>query len=132
MSPISEYPQVAYAGKGQWVLTDDLHYQSRLGKITVPKGFRTDLDSVPRLPLAYWLCKGAAVVAPIVHDWLYREGSIGDYVITRKQADDIFLEIMEEEGVSRWRRRLVWLGVRAGGWRPWGDYREDEEDPEFI
>ena len=132
MSPITEHPQVAYVGNGKWVLTDDLAYQSRYGRIVVPKGFRTDLDSVPRLPLAYWLTKNASVTGAVVHDYLYASGRIGDFRITREQADEVFLEIMDEEGVSWWRRRLIWLGVRAGGWRPWGDYREDDEGPDFV
>lgn len=94
------------------------------GKISVPRGFLTDCDSVPRLPLAYWLLKDRTRMSAIVHDWLYFWGKLKGKPIRRKTADRIFLDAMEEEGVGWWRRRAIWLGVRAGGWRPWNKYRK--------
>jgi hypothetical protein len=35
---------------------------------------------------------------------------------TRVQCDRVFLDFMEEMGVSRTRRQLMWLAVRIGGW----------------
>lgn len=133
MSPISGRLDVQYLKDGRWLLTRELRYTHRdFGLIVVPEGTITDLDSVPRLPLAFWLVKGAAVLAPVIHDWLYQEGRIGLEDITREDADRIFLEIMEEEGVWWWRRRLIWAGVRAGGWLAWNKHRKAEEDPDFV
>lgn len=98
------------------------------GRITITRGFLTDFDSVPRLPLAYWLLKNRAKMAPVVHDWLYFNGAIRGEPIERATADRVFLDAMREEGVRWWRRRLIWLGVRAGGWRPWGRYRKRDAE----
>src|SRR3712207_6907337 len=50
----------------------------------------------------------------IIHDFLYsKEGSI--QVRSRKEADDIFLEIMKETGVSWHTRTIFYYAVRLFG-----------------
>lgn len=98
-----------------WELRTDLVYWHREGCIVVPRGFRTDLDSVPRLPFGYLLFKGRSVRAPIVHDWLYYSQS------GRAYADRVFLDAMADAGVPAWQRYPIYWAVRAGGWLP---YRE--------
>lgn len=98
-----------------WSLSAPLLYESDRGIngkyiIAVPKGFVTDLASVPRLPLAYLVAGGMADKAAVVHDFLY-ENAIG----TKEQADLIFLEAMKASGVSAWRRRLMYWAVCLGG-----------------
>ena len=39
--------------------------------------------------------------------------------ITRKQADQIFLEAMGVLGVRKWRKYLMYYAVRLGGWLAW-------------
>lgn len=96
---------------GLWVLGDDLaYYSSHLDRIvTVPLGFRTDLASVPRLPVIYVLTGDTARSAAVVHDFLY--GGI----VSRKDADEVLYEAAIASGVSRWRAWMMWAGVRAGG-----------------
>lgn len=109
----------------EWLLLDDLVYASDVmgGLITVPTGFITDLASVPRLPLAYLLAGGKANRPAVVHDFLYVE-----LIGTRAQADAVFLEAMEVDGQSWWRRRLMYTAVRLGGWAPYNRrVREKEE-----
>lgn len=86
------------------------------GKIivfSVFDGFNTDLGSVPRIfrPL---LSVASAPAAFIVHDFLYSRSSW----MPRKDADALMLALMDyyETPKWRWKRRLAWLGVRAGGW----------------
>lgn len=83
--------------------------------IIVPKGFVTDFASVPRLPLAYWLCGDEAHEAATVHDYLYCADSYPN--VDRKRADDTFLAIMAQTGVAWWRRQIMYRMVRmfAGG-----------------
>lgn len=89
-----------------------VRYQSNVtGKTyTVPAGFNTDFASVPRLPLAFLLTGGTADRPAIIHDFLYRKG-----VEDRATCDAVFYEAMEATGVPRWRRALMWAGVRVGG-----------------
>jgi hypothetical protein len=49
-----------------------------------------------------------------LHDYRYcvKQG-------TREAADALFLEALEAEGVNLITRRIMWLAVRAWGWRYW-------------
>lgn len=108
---------VARLPDGRWVLRQALVYWSaRAGKIVVPAGFRTDFASVPRLPLVYLLAGDTAHAAAVVHDWLYQE-----QFLSRRLADAV---LYEASGCSvpaepRWRRWIIWSGVRAFGWVAW-------------
>lgn len=98
-----------------WRLTKPLRYWSNtMGWIIVPEGYITDLASVPRVPLAYWLAGGLANRPAVVHDWLC-EKLYSVRRITWRQAADILLEAMEAEGVAPWRRWLIHKAVLVHG-----------------
>lgn len=93
----------------------------------IPAGYHTDLASIPR-PL--WWIPGfspqeLSLVAPTVHDWLYQHGgfNIDDKstarVLTRKESDNVFRELMRESSVGWFRRNVAWLAVRCFGWFAW-------------
>jgi hypothetical protein len=98
--------------RGLWRLDADLIYESVLAQktITVPKGFLTDFESCPRLPLVYLLFGDISHRAATVHDFLYRSK-----MVSREVADKVFLEAMAVAGTSWWRRYGIYLGVRIGG-----------------
>lgn len=102
---------------GQWRLTQPLAYESEVAKliITVPIGFRTDLASVPRLPVIYLLAGGTSNEAAVVHDYLYTV-----QLVPRSMADAVLREASAVTGVPAWRRWLMWAGVRVGGALRWG------------
>lgn len=108
--------RVEQVDENDWVTLKDFRYYSAvLGReLVVPEGFVTDFASVPRLPFVYFLTGGVAVRAAVVHDYLYRSRSA-----PRAQADAVFLEVMKLTGQPWWRRRLMWLGVRAFGRAPY-------------
>lgn len=76
----------------------------------VPKGFETDLASVPRIPFAYWLAGGVGHEAAVIHDYLYRVADV-----KRKYADDVFLAGLKELKVNWFTRRLMYTAVRLFG-----------------
>ena len=79
-------------------------------QITVPEGFVTDLDSVPRIPLVYAKYKGRTTKAAVLHDYLCHRHDYG-----WAEAANIFLEAMKDEGVA-WRiRYTIYIAVRAYG-----------------
>lgn len=134
MSPLAERAKVEHLGDDRWIVLEDLTYvHPEYGEITVPKRFQTDFASVPPfLPLAYTLTKNASREGAAIHDMLYREGKIGDRVLTREEADDIMYDVMVDEGVPWWKRRLIRFGLRIGGWRTWNRYRAAEPAPDFV
>ncbi|MFL1405392.1 DUF1353 domain-containing protein [Marinobacter sp. M1N3S26] len=98
-----------FTASRQWRLTMPLMYFHRTGTIVVPTGFKTDLDSVPRIPVVYAAFKGRAVKSAVVHDYLY-ESQRG-----KAFADRVFLDAMRHEGVpARWRYPIYWAVVLFG------------------
>jgi|TARA_R110002074_G_scaffold117023_2_gene248745 hypothetical protein len=59
---------------------------------------------------------GDALFAALVHDWRYFTLDPDD----REFADDEFYYNMIDTGIGSIRARLIWRGVRIGGWLPWG------------
>jgi hypothetical protein len=55
----------------------------------------------------------------VIHDFLYRESGV-----SRADADAVFLEAMKISGKPLWKRWLMWLGTRVGGWTA---YKPKEE-----
>ncbi len=81
--------------------------------IVVPRGFITNYANIPRVLRVFILPYGKHSGASIIHDWLYsRECQMN---ITREEADDIFLEILEEENVAFITRMTMFQMVRKFG-----------------
>ena len=96
-----------------WRLEADLVYYSALldATITAPKGMVTDLASVPRVPLAYWLYGGRGNAPAVIHDWSYRNA-----FIPRITADKVFCEALKANGkwgITRW---PMTAAVMVFGW----------------
>jgi len=87
------------------------------GNITIPTGFLSDGLSIPSpfRPLV-GPATGRAFVAGLLHDFLYSRSSTAHYNMTRKDADDLFLEVMRNLGIG-FRRNLIYRAVRLFGWR---------------
>jgi len=99
---------------GRWMLTSDLIWHSDTERYVVPRGFETDLASIPRI--FRWLLNqnGGSRRPAVLHDYLYRMQPI-----SRAEADAIFRRALEAEGVILPGRWLYWSGVRLGGWIAW-------------
>lgn len=107
----------ANSGRGVWRVMEAFRYYSGLLNriIIVEEGFLTDFASVPRVPVAYWLCGDTSHKAAVIHDWLFHHHEICD----EATANKVLLEAMEVEGVPKWRRLLIYLGVKLGGASAW-------------
>jgi hypothetical protein len=80
--------------------------------ITVKEGFIYDSASIPRI---FWSLIGSPFsgkyrMAALIHDALY-----ATQLTTREEADDIFYNIMVNEGVSVWKAKLMYTAVLAFG-----------------
>ena len=90
-------------------------WSKRTGFVTVPRGFKTDLASVPQL---FWNIIppfGKYDDAAVVHDWLYRT-----HLTSRATADATLLLGMRIKRVAFWKRWVMYLAVRTFGWACWG------------
>lgn len=122
-------PAVTYKGP-EWVVLDDCRCAALDGfTVTVKRGFKTDLASIPRLLWGFIASFELSLLAPIVHDLIY--GSAGtvalphgevmpaDKRFDRKEADDLFLELMTRSKIAYWKRNVAYLAVRAFGGASW-------------
>lgn len=103
--------------------------------VSIPKGFVTDFASIPRgLWNLFPPAAGKHSKAAVVHDAIYKTGCISCdgrtdlRLVTRGEADEIFYEAMEVNGVSWLARWVIYLGVRFGGARAWNQHRKAEAD----
>ena len=82
----------------------------------VPKLFLSDGLSIPRLFRSIFSKSPSYIYAGIAHDYCYR---ILPHKMTRKQADKLFLKIMEGYGVGLFTRRAIYRAVRIGARKSW-------------
>lgn len=99
-------------GDAPWLIHSPITFQDDICILEVPRGFKTDLASVPRFLWSIIPPYGKYTQAAIVHDYLYATG-----LVSRVRADAIFLSIMRARNVPLWKRTLMYLAVRAFGWR---------------
>jgi hypothetical protein len=95
----------------EWVLERALVWHDRSKRIEVPRGFITDLASIPSAFRGVLNVNGKSRKAAVLHDYLYCE-----HALSRKQCDDLFYFALIAEGMSAVLARTYWLGVRGGGW----------------
>lgn len=98
-------PVLAPTKEEEWVLHTPFCARVDGELIIVPAGYRTDLASVPRIPLAYLLFGGRARRAALLHDYLYETQAGKEY------ADSVFLAGMKAEGMGWLPRRTMWAAV---------------------
>lgn len=90
-----------------------------LPRVDVPRGFVTDLASLPSYLWGILQKTGRYGNAAIYHDWLYWEQSV-----PRSTADRVFERAMNDMGVDAATRRLIWAGVRVFGGQYWDENTE--------
>lgn len=103
-----------------FVLLEDFRIQTKYGWMTIPKGTKTDLASIPKV---FWNIISpleAHFPAAVMHDVFYRmPESRKKWGITREMADDMFLEEMADLDIPVWKRQLMHWAVRMGGNSSW-------------
>ena len=115
---------VSPTGDGKyWVLKEELVYQhpETNERTVIPRGFVTDLATVPRL---FWVAFppcGKYTSSAVLHDYLYW---VQSPVCDRKCADDVLLVAMKEADVDIITRESIYNAVRLGGSSSWDNNRK--------
>ena len=91
-------------------------------RITIDKGFDFDGASISK-PL--WSIIGSPFTGNYVRAALFHDGLYAGEVLDRKVCDDIFLDLMKEDGVGYFKRYSMYLAVRAFGYRAYDSNQED-------
>lgn len=85
-----------------------------LPRVDVPKGFVTDLASVPRVFWSLLRPDGEYTYAAIIHDYLY-----WTQTISREKADLLFRYAMEDFKISAATALTIYNAIRLGGGSAW-------------
>lgn len=97
-----------------WVLWKDLKISlteyPMLGLLIAPKGFQTDLASIPAPWRWIWPPHGHYTEAAIMHDWLYAQQKYN-----KKIVDLSFLAILRLYGVPEWKCKMFYWAVKLFG-----------------
>lgn len=125
-----------------WFLREEYPYpdKDKKSEIILKECFSFDLASIPRFFWRIVATHELSAEATLVHDFMYmsrggtRKCIDGKPILgridfkekpekfySRKEADDLFLKMMEELYVDKYRRFLSYIGVRIFGiiyWRP--------------
>jgi hypothetical protein len=104
---VSNTLTISPVGVKLWEVREDYRHDG--ASVIVPEGFVTDLASVPRILWAIFPPFGRYTEAAVVHDYLYRIEA------DRKEADKEFYYIMRDEGVKKWKAKLMYWAVRLFG-----------------
>ncbi len=113
-----------------WIMLNDIDWKPELGqaslpKVTVPKGFVTDLASIPPIFFSVLRPDGEYAYAAIIHDYLY-----WTQVVPREDADMVFRLAMEEFEVNPAVAFLIYKAVRWGGQFAWNSNAEKKSNGE--
>jgi len=94
-------------------LGDTLSYTHNNKEYIAKAGFITDGASIPRLFWALIGCplRGKYVGSAIIHDATCTLWHLG--VITRKEGDLLFLQMLKDNGVGFIKRNIMYLAVRS-------------------
>lgn len=109
---LQEYTPRGVPVPDEWVVLDPLiGLRANGDKIIAPRGFITDLASIPRVLRGAFNVNGLLRAPAVLHDWLYCSQRY-----SRAESDAIFLEAMEARGVDRFTRYGAYAAVRSFGW----------------
>lgn len=110
-----------------WAVRADLVWQDKTERITVPKGFETDLASIPVALRSLMDRNGVSRRPAVLHDFLY-----GSHVVTRARADALLRRALLAEGESAFAAWVYWAGVRLGGAAPYAESPHGLTAREFM
>jgi len=100
--------------KRPWVIQGEHTFCDGMIFLSIDDGFRTDLASVPWFLGFLFPNNGSHQRAAVHHDAAYEKQHC-----SRFSADAAFRAIMASDGVPKWRRRLMYMGVRVFGRWAW-------------
>jgi uncharacterized protein DUF1353 len=101
----------------RWLVLTPFVVDTLIGPITVPAGFNTDLNSIPRL---WWAVSPVTDYpeAGVVHDYLYA------IQCPREMADTVYAELLTLLGMDRLRVAGRYMSLRLFGGRAYRSHQD--------
>jgi len=98
-------------GSTRWEVEEDYKVVVLDNIIEIPKGFITDLASIPRVMWLFLPPFGRYTEASVVHDYLYTSSDL-----PRNKCDEIFFTLMIRNNVGYFTAKMMYYSVRFFGW----------------
>ena len=98
-------------------LVENFTVSTRYGDVTVPALFLYDGSSMPtfgQVLLNLTPFEPRIRAAALVHDYLY-----ATHKFTKKQSDQIYYDLLIQNGVKRWKAWTSYKGLWFGGGKSW-------------
>jgi hypothetical protein len=107
-----------FADGRNWIVKEPLIYRVGIShdSVIVPRGFVTDLASIPPALQSLIQQNGPYLLPAVVHDYLYWKQTC-----TRSQSDHLLRLAMIESHVGKGHRTAIYDAVRAAGSFAWAD-----------
>ena len=99
--------------KEMWIVIESFFYRG----LEIPKGYRTDLASIPRILWNIFPPFGEYTTPAVIHDYMYDHPELHNY--TKKEADKIFLKNCIIYGTEKWKAKSFYYAVRLFGRGQW-------------
>lgn len=108
----------------EYAMRSSLIFENAEFKVQVKKGFVTGGASIPPYMWSVIGCpfSGKYVGSAIIHDALY-----ATHKLTKEESDKLFLHMMEDNGVKKWKRTVMYLAVKLLGNASWDELPESVE-----
>lgn len=141
---IAQRPHIDYlAAEGLWLVVDDYVLDFNGYRFRIPRGFLSDLSSVPRELWSFIAPFELGIPAPLIHDWGYEHS--GTYLLevdprvpdartpfSQADVDELLRDIALADGAAQWRCTAAYDAVRQFGARDFGKPPEHTLAPPSI
>lgn len=108
LTPVCVKPYKAY----KYHIAHDVQFMVNKKTFTIPKGFKTDLASIPRIVWPILSPFHSSLIRPaIVHDWFYKNSN----EFAREDIDLIFYHMLKNDGISKTKALIMYYAVRMFG-----------------
>lgn len=111
-------PYMTAEHDNEWVVIEEyIFWSKRLqAPIVVPRWFLTDLASIPKFLRMFISVNERHRIASLPHDYGYRMIINKKTPTNRHMWDLVFRDFCIQQGVSRTKAYIMYMGVRLGGW----------------
>ena len=106
------------------LMSEIRYYHYEYGMLELLKGYITDFMSsdyisflIPRYTKE--TARGAAL-----HDYLFKNQEWNGHKITMIEANKLSYMVWIQDGMKKWKAKLVKWGLNAGGWITWNKYKD--------
>ena len=129
----------------RWKLIEDWeHHLPDQTRMVIPKGFKFDGASMPRIFWGILAPTGLLLIPGLVHDFAYRYdyllrrpgngGPLEKYEVGagRRYWDDLFRDVAVSVNGFKIINRVAWLALRVGGKSAWAKRRREASEPYWL